>query len=216
MAAITADLREFQLKDWPSAMDNRTGNPRPMLSTLLNLAGFGLAAATSIVLWGIASFSFLDTKQRNIQNDRHPRPVRRSTTGASAGPVEAELRGLRAEAAFSTPARDSPAVHDTRPWARLVRNRLPSRCRLARASQAPQEASLNSVAASYSCRPTRLGLSRNRGARRSEGQTRLHKFYGCETRSPRDLRNRVVASWPPFSATTIASPRLAEPDLDFT
>ena len=44
-------------------MANRTGRARPSLSTLLNLAGFGLAAVASIAFCGTAAFSFLYTSE---------------------------------------------------------------------------------------------------------------------------------------------------------
>ena len=103
------------LKDWASAMANRTGKPRPRLSTLLHLTGFGLAAAASIVFCGIASFSFLYTSKEMLRtSDIRDRGVEVNLVRPPVA-VEAELRGLGAEAAVSTPARDSPAVPDTRP-----------------------------------------------------------------------------------------------------
>jgi hypothetical protein len=115
MAAITANLREFRLKDWASAMANRTGKPRPALSTLLNLAGFGLAAVASIFFCGIASFSFLSTSKEMRQiSDIRDREVDVNPVRPPV-PVDPELLGSGAEAAFGTPPRDNPPVRDTPP-----------------------------------------------------------------------------------------------------
>ena len=96
-------------------MANRTGKSRPALSTLLNLAGFGLAAVASIVFCGIAAFSFLYTSEEMPQiseiRDRsvEVKPMHGSVAAA------ADLLGPGAEAALSDAPRDSPAVPNRRP-----------------------------------------------------------------------------------------------------
>ncbi|MBV8092997.1 MAG: hypothetical protein JO110_07150 [Acetobacteraceae bacterium] len=115
MNAITANFREFDYRIGVSAMANRTGKPRlTPLSMLLDLAGFGLAAAASIVFYAIAAFSGLyiseETPKSSEIRDRdiEVRPVQPPV------PVKAELLGLGAEATLSTPPRDSPAILDMR------------------------------------------------------------------------------------------------------
>ena len=96
-------------------MANRTGRARPSLSTLLNLAGFGLAAAASIVFCVIAAFSFLYTSEEMPQTSEiRDRSVEVKLVHESV-PAEAELLGSGAEATFSGPPRDGPAVPDTPP-----------------------------------------------------------------------------------------------------
>lgn len=96
-------------------MANRAGKPRPALSTLLNLAGFGLAAVASIVFCGIAAFSFLYTSEEMPQTyEIRDRGVKLKPMHES-GPAAAELLGLGAEATVSDPPRDRPAVPDTPP-----------------------------------------------------------------------------------------------------
>jgi hypothetical protein len=96
-------------------MANRTGKPRPALSTLLNLAGFGLAAVASIVFCGIASFSFLSTSKEMPQiSDIHDRSIEVNQVRPPV-PVEPGLLGSGAKAAFTTPSRDNPPVPDTPP-----------------------------------------------------------------------------------------------------
>jgi hypothetical protein len=75
MAAITASHWGISAKDWTSAMANGTAKPPLRLSTLVNLTGFGFAAAASMVFWGIASFSFLSEilpEKSRIQDDCCP------------------------------------------------------------------------------------------------------------------------------------------------
>ena len=115
MNAITANFREFDYRIGVSAMANRTGKPRlTPLSMLLDLAGFGLAAAASIVFYAIAAFSGLyiseETPKSSEIRDRdiEVRPVQPPV------PVKAELLGLGAEATLSTPPRDTPAILDMR------------------------------------------------------------------------------------------------------
>ena len=94
-------------------MANRTGKPRSALSTLFNLAGFGLAAVASIVFFGIAAFSFLSTSEELPQiSEIRDRGVE---VKPMHEPVPAAAELLGAEPAFSGPPRDSPAVPDTRP-----------------------------------------------------------------------------------------------------
>ena len=98
-------------------MANRTGKTRPALSTLLNLAGFGLAAIASITFCGIAAFSFLYTSQEMPQiSEIRDRGVEVKPKHESV-PAAAEILGLDAEAAFSEPPRDRPSDPDTRPRA---------------------------------------------------------------------------------------------------
>ena len=46
-----------------STIANRSGEPRPTLGTLLDFVSFGLAAAATIIIFSIASFSFLYTSE---------------------------------------------------------------------------------------------------------------------------------------------------------
>ena len=82
-------------------MANRTGKARSALNTLLNLAGFGLAAIASIVFCGIAAFSFLYTSEEMPQTSEiRDRSVEVKLVHESV-PAEAELLGSGAEATFS-------------------------------------------------------------------------------------------------------------------
>jgi hypothetical protein len=96
-------------------MADRTGKARSALSTLLNLAGFGLAAAASIIFCVIAAFSFLYTSEEIPQTSEiRDRSVEVKLLDESF-PAAAELLGSGAEATFGDPPRDGPAVPDTPP-----------------------------------------------------------------------------------------------------
>jgi len=107
-----------------STIANRTGEPRPTLGTLLDFVSFGLAAAATIIIFSIASFSFLYT------SEGMPRGSGIRDRGVEVEPVlsdgflythanrpvlaERELLGSVAEATVST-SPDSPAAHHMRP-----------------------------------------------------------------------------------------------------
>jgi len=107
-----------------STIANRSGEPRPTLGTLLDFVSFGLAAAATIIIFSIASFSFLYT------SEGMPRGSGIRDRGVEVEPVlsdgflythanrpvlaERELLGSVAEATVST-SPDSPAAHHMRP-----------------------------------------------------------------------------------------------------
>jgi hypothetical protein len=104
-----------------SAMPSRTEEPRATLST--HLVALGLVAATTIIIFGIASFSLLYTSEGMPRGsgirDRgvEVKPVRSGVfpyTHANRPPLpaEAELPGPAAEATLSTSPPGSPAARD--------------------------------------------------------------------------------------------------------
>jgi hypothetical protein len=104
-----------------SAMPSRTEEPRATLST--HLVALGLVAATTIIIFGIASFSLLYTSEGMPRGsgirDRgvEVKPVRSGVfpyTHANRPPLpaEAELPGPAAEATLSTSPPGSPASRD--------------------------------------------------------------------------------------------------------
>ena len=109
-----------------SAMAKRNEGSRPALSTLLDLVSAGLVAAATILIFSIASFSFLYTNEglprgseiRDRGVEVKPEPsgvIPYSHANRPPGPAETELPGPAAEATLSTSPPESRLADDMQP-----------------------------------------------------------------------------------------------------